>query len=202
MPVLAAACPRCGARNTLRRATLAVLAALAAVVAGGIAAFAIFGGRPVPGTTASGTADVAWLQAAMRGCDQEAAREVGSLYFLVVPLALHGGGDLASWRAVSLNDVGNAVLLSSDDALNGLRSGTLRIAAQDYVFNARDEVAKSVYKWSRTRGAAKFSTAGAERIASFKLQFLSGAGSDADAWGNVFVRRPGTCYWVLAILGG
>src|SRR5262245_15615182 len=79
-------CAHCGAYNVSRRAAVAVTASLAAlVVAIGVAAFAVLSWHRAPGSiTAEQQApeDFTWLQAAMKECDDVAAKTPDSLYFL------------------------------------------------------------------------------------------------------------------------
>ncbi len=208
LSAFARSCPHCGAPGAAWRTSIAVAGALAGlIIALGVAAFVIFRGwELLPRSTQqqagprSGETDVGWLQAGMKACDEEAAKDPVSLYFLVVPLASQGD-DMARWRSMSLNDIGNAILLSSDDTLNGLRTGTLRISPQEYVFSVRDEATHVVHRWNRTSGVAKFSTTDEKKIASFKIQFQTRDSTRGNAWGNIFVRQPGNCYWVNAVLG-
>ena len=49
------------------------------------------------------------------------------------------------WRRISLNDIGNAILINGEDMLAGLkRRKALRLRPRRYVFSARDEATKEV----------------------------------------------------------
>jgi hypothetical protein len=147
------------------------------------------------------TADLSWLANAMSGCDAEAKTKTvsGTLHFLVTPLA-SAARDIEPWRARSINDAGNGILLRADDTLEGLKSGTLRIYPADYGFGVFDQVGNTVRKWRPLVGVAKFSAAGAGAISTFNVQFRTARGGrDAD-WGGSFTRQDGTCYWVNAII--
>src|SRR4051812_6460734 len=148
--VFSRSCAHCGAYNGSRRAAIAVTAALGAlVVAIGVAIFAVFGWHRTPAGTneyAQPNEDFTWLQTAMKDCDEVAAKAPDSLYFLVVPLASAPEDD-ASWRSVSLNDLGNALLLKADVAMEGLMQGHLVLSSEQYRFNIRDEATNTVFKW-------------------------------------------------------
>jgi len=181
------------------------------LVAIGVAVVAVLGGHRLAAATetgapadeqiaASSTADLSWLATAMSGCDAEAKTDVSTLHFLVTPL-VSVAKDIAPWRAKSINNMGNGILLRSDDTLDGLKGGTLRIYPADYDFRILDQVSDTVYKWRPSMGVAKFSTADAGSISTFKVQFRTSRSGDAAGWGSSFNRQDGSCYWVNAIIG-
>ena len=135
----------------------------------------------------------------MQDCDAEAAKQQSTLYFLVIPLAAKPE-DEQQWRSKSRDEVGNAILLSSDDALDGLKSGTLRISAENYAFNVRDR-ANVLYNWNSSTGVSRLTIPNADSIETFNIQFQTRSRTNDTAWGNVFGRRTGNCYWVNAIIG-
>jgi len=202
--VFSRSCAHCGAYNVSRRAAVAVTASLAVlVVAIGVAIFAVLGWHRVPGGTnenEQASEDFTWLQTAMKECDEVAAKAPESLYFLVVPLASAPEDD-AGWRTVSLNDLGNALLLKADVAIEGLTQGNLVLSSEQYRFNIRDEGTNTVFKWSPSRGVKRFSSNEAKSIENFKVQMLTDSRTNETAWGAAFVRQKGTCYWVNAIVG-
>src|SRR5581483_132873 len=101
-------------------------------------------------------------------CEAEAASKPGVLQFLVIPLASQPDTE-GQWRAKSLNDIGNGILLNSQDALDALKSGAVRISGEQYVFRIRDQASAAIYQWKPSTGVAKFSTADADAITSFKV---------------------------------
>src|SRR5712691_3038341 len=120
--VFTRSCAHCGAYNLSRRTAIAVTASLAAlVVAIGVAAYTILNWQRLPAgdTSEQPIEDFTWLQTAMLECDEVAAKTPDSLYFLVIPLASAPEDD-DGWRKVSLNDLGNALLLKADVAIEGL----------------------------------------------------------------------------------
>ena len=208
VPRLARFCPACAAPNPARGTTLGVVVALAVLIpAIAIAIYAatrwdsplIEGGLPAdapPASTAAGE-DVTWLESAMKDCDAKAAEDTSALHFLVIPLT-SDPKFAPDWRLLSLNQIGNAVVLPGDDTLNGLRRRMLTIAPDEYVFSIRDERTQSARKWEASKGVKWFSTAPGINIAAFRMQFKpSGKGGD-DAWGNLILHQRGNCYWVNA----
>jgi len=143
--------------------------------------------------------DVTWLTTAMKDCDTDATNALTTLHFLVIPLSA-SPTDAAQWRNKSINNVGNALLLPSDDVLKALMGGSLSISQQQYVFSIRDEDTNAVYKWNASSGVKRFSTPDAEKLENFKVQFLTNQRAKSDDWGATFVRRKGNCYWVNAII--
>ena len=80
--------------------------------------------------------------------------------------------------------------LSRDDTLSGLQQQSLTISTGEYIFSIRDEKTQVVLRWEPSIGVKWFSTAEADLIASFRIQFkLLNKGQDG-AWGiPSFARR-------------
>jgi hypothetical protein len=192
---LARSCAQCGApkRTRVRAAVAAAGALFILVVAVGITALVLR--RPPPPMAV----DVASLTKVMQDCEAEAGKQPSTLYFLVVPMTSKPE-DQQRWQSRSLNDIGNAILLGSDDALEGLKDGTLKITSEEYVFNVRDR-ANVLYNWKSSAGIARLTIPNADSIEGFNIQFQTRNRTDDAAWGNGFVRQAGTCYWVNAIIG-
>jgi hypothetical protein len=207
---LAGTCRRCGARRgrladaivagALALPLLAVGLAVAAVLRGDQLAAATRTGVPADEHIAAGSiADLAWLSAAMSGCDAEARTDPDKLYFLVTPLA-SVAKDIAPWHEKSINDMGNGLLLRSDDTLDGLKSETLRFYPADYGFRILDQASNTVYKWRPSVGVTRFSTAEPGAIKTFKVQFRTAYGGSDTEWGGSFTRQNASCHWVNAII--
>jgi hypothetical protein len=199
----APACGHCGAPNRTRLGILiagAVLVALSVAVVVAI----LPGVRPATAPTtadkpAGADKDFGWLSAALDQCDKDAANEPNAIHFIVTPL-VDAAKDEPGWRRISLNDIGNAILIKAEDMLAGLKRGALRISPDEYIFAIRNEANNVVYKWSPSAGVKRFSSPKAEAIEIFRIQFQNPAGTGGLEWGAIFTRRPGNCYWVNAIV--
>ena len=221
-------CAACGTANPARTTVLAMAAAIAVLVpAIAVAIYAatrwerplIEGGTladqtatpeptassptgPGPMTPAPAPAgqadDFAWLSTAMKECDAKAAQEPDVLHFLIVPLA-SDSKFAEDWRTVSLNTIGNAVVLPGTDTLNGLQRRTLTIAPGEYAFSIRIENTQAVRRWDASTGVKWISTPGAGAIALFRIQFKPRDKGRDDAWGNAIAHQRGNCYWINAL---
>ncbi len=177
-----------------RRAVFIAVAVVLAVAIG-IAVF-MFPRCCVPSPP---TPDFAWLTKGMQDCDATAAKQPSALYFLIIPMAVKPE-DEERWRSKSRDEIGNAILLNSEDALDGLKSRALRISAENYEFNVRDG-ADVLYNWNSSVGVTRLTIPNAESIETFNAQFRTRGRTSKTAWGNMFIRRDGNCYWVNAIIG-
>jgi hypothetical protein len=180
-----------------RKRAVAIAAAAVLCLAAAIAAGLLFARRT--GQPSNTDPNFVWLETAMKDCDAEAGKTPDALYFLVVPLADEPRDD-PGWRRVSINDIGNAILISGEDMLAGLRRKALRLSADPYVFSVRGEGNKEVLAWKQTTGAKKFVSENAAGIATFRVQFQGREPGRSLNWGSPFERVPGNCYWVNAIL--
>ena len=209
--VLATACPDCGAPIGLRPARMTVAAALVILAAALVLALVVvLLGYRLAAATATGapadqqiaatsTADFSWLATAMSGCDAAAKTDAGALHFLVTPL-VSVATDVEPWRAKSINDTGSGILLRSDDVLDGLKAGTLRIYPADYGFGIFDSAGDRALKWRPSVGVVKLSTTAAGAMSTFNVQLRTARSRDDPDWGGSFTRQDGTCYWVNAII--
>ena len=143
--------------------------------------------------------DFAWLETAMKQCDEQAGKDPKGLHFLVTPL-IDEPRDEPGWRRISINDIGNAILINGEDMLAGLRRKALRISTDEYVFSTRNEATKDILTWKPSSGVRKFVISDAAAIGQFRVQFQSNDAARAINWGATFERQPGNCYWVNAIL--
>jgi hypothetical protein len=209
--VFAKHCPHCGApNNKARLAGFAVAGALGLLPIAVVVALVLAlrgqaiptadsnapAGEPIEATAAG---DFGWLTDAMSACEMQAQQDSQTLYFLLLPLT-SVAADEAQWRQKSIIDVGNAILLRSEDALEGLKSGALRLYGGRYNFKILDVSTEAVFQWKPATGVTKVSAPDTAAITQFKLQFET-PGSQAEAqWGDPFNRQTGTCYWVNAII--
>jgi hypothetical protein len=188
----------------MRRNPVMLVAALAAVgvLAVAVVVFRFVGSTPDQegtGVEQNVGNDFGWLEAAMKQCDAQAAKDVKGLHFLVTPL-IDEPRDEPGWRRVSINDIGNAILINAQDMLAGLRRKALRISTEEYVFSVRNERTRDVLTWKPSTGVRKFVVNDAAAIEQFKVQFQSGDAARTINWGATFARQEGNCYWVNAIL--
>jgi hypothetical protein len=204
LPKGARACGYCGAPVQARRSGLLIAGALAVLALAAVAVAFLLLGSPTPnqeGTAVDQRAsgDFGWLETAMKQCDAQATSDQKGLHFLVIPM-IDEPRDEPGWRRISINDIGNAILVNSEDTLAGLRRKALRLSTDEYVFSARNEATKDVLTWKPSTGVRKFVINDASAIGQFRVQFQSNDASRAINWGATFDRQPGNCYWVNAIL--
>ncbi|MCC6887902.1 MAG: hypothetical protein IT536_05140 [Hyphomicrobiales bacterium] len=196
----AAACGACGMVSPNQRSLLfAVVGLGGAVLAALLAVLLLSPPRSSDWSTAAVDGDYKWLEAAMQQCDQQAAKDVKGLHYLVIPLVDEPRDD-PGWRRISINDIGNAILINSEDMLAGLRRKALRITADEYTFSMRNERTRDILTWKPATGARKFVVSDASDITEFRVQFQSNDAARAINWGALFQRQEGNCYWVNAIL--
>jgi len=208
-PLMAKFCPECGAANPARRTVLGIAATVAVMVPA--IAIAIYAAtqweRPIitaetpaepslPAQPITGTdPDFGWLAAAMKACDDRATAEPGALNLLVVPVTFDAK-DVEQWRRQALNRIGNAMVLPSNDVLDGLRRKSLSIAPEPYSFLIRDEKTRTARKWIGTGGVQWLSAPGSEDINLLSMQYRPRDKGSDESWGNPFVHQKGNCYWV------
>jgi hypothetical protein len=139
--------------------------------------------------------DYGWIVQAMAECDAEAKQRLDKLHFLIVPLA-PTGMSLPGWSPQPISDVGRSgKLLSSGDALVGLRNHALGIYQKPVTFLISDLESGTVYKWKPAVGVAALDTsqtAGDNVKLGFELPDLT----DEIEWGPTVNIQKGTCYWI------
>src|SRR5262245_16022406 len=165
LSAFAGTCGRCGSRNHARGGVLGLVVVLLIVAIVGGGAVLLWQRPPSSlgaGSTAAGN-DFAWLSTAMEDCDVEAARDPGALEFLVIPLKM-AVRNPQEWRRKALNQIGNGILITAEDAIEGLKTAALSISDARYVFAVRDEATSAVYKWSQSVGIKKFISNDADAI--------------------------------------
>lgn len=203
IPRGARTCDYCGAPVRGRPSVLMITAVLAVFCLAALgAAFFLLAGRSSDRQDAAVDqrgGDFAWLETAMKQCDEQATKDPKALHYLVIPL-VDEPRDEPGWRRVSINEIGNAILISGEDMLAGLRRKALRLSNDEYVFSARNETTKDVLTWKPSTGVRKFVINDASGIKQFRVQFQSNDASRAIDWGTTFDRQEGNCYWVNAIL--
>jgi hypothetical protein len=207
VPLLAVACPHCGATHKLHAVGITVaVGALALAVLVGSFALSLHVSRkldlgapadvPAAGTGAQTGGDFAWLSEGMETCESEAKSDLAKVYFMVVPILPANKND-TTWASKALDRAGEAHLLSSEDAMAGLRSGKLRIAAEKpFTFSILDPDSSAVYTWKSKLGVAKLASKDADAIANFRIRVYRGDEPGSVEWGDSFQRAKATCHWV------
>jgi hypothetical protein len=157
-------------------------------------------GPPRPTAQPKPVEDFAWIERAMTNCDTEAGKHLDALYFLVLPLA-SSDGNMQRWSPLSLGQMGSsATLLKSDDALDGLRDGSLALYQGQFVFSILEPSSNVTYRWKAATGVSEFVTQDALSIKSFKPG-LQVVGVDPDtAWADALTPQGPNCFWVSALL--
>jgi hypothetical protein len=197
----ALSCLRCGATNQPNPvAMVAVFAAL--IVLAGVTALGVYAWRG-KATTATGGPPAAageydWIVQAMADCEAEAKRKSDMLNFLIVPM-MTTGISLPGWSAKPLSPVGNAgALLSSTDALLGLRNHVLVLYERPVAFAISDPVTDTVYKWKPAVGVSALKTRQTD-FENLKLGFQMSETATEIEWGPTVAIEKGSCYWIMAL---
>jgi hypothetical protein len=204
----ARACPQCRLPNQPNTVTVIGALALLALLGGGF----YFGARaflwerstppasPPQATTAEPSADnYGWVVQAMADCDVYAKQYSEILYFLIIPLAL-SGHRVAGWDPTEMGRIGtSAVLISSNDAMLGLRNGTFMIYRKPFTFAVRDATTQTIFKWKPTTGVSELRSS-ESGFTSLTLGLQAGDQTEID-WGPTFTIVKGTCYWTNPVIG-
>ena len=153
------------------------------------------GGRSAPSSAAA----FAWLLTAMENCEQEAIANRQTLFFLVVPLAATAKYD-QSWSARALESFGATTLFKSQDALEALNTGALRISTEPFVFHVLDMATSDAHRWNSASGVSKLSSNEIASEGPFRLRLQTAPGDSAPEWNSVTAEGKGACHWVFALM--
>jgi hypothetical protein len=185
---------RFGALLPSRRAMLAMGALLAIAVAAAGAASVWWSQNRAP---APETASADALAKAMAECDVEAAKNPDTLNFLVIPLTPGASNNQTSPPTQAGESY---LLLSAQDALNGLRNGSLMPYAGQYAFSIVEPATGTRHSWPPTTGPTKFAEPDAGNLTSIKLGFAFTDVASAPKLSSEFLRQKGNCYWVSVLV--
>jgi hypothetical protein len=157
--------------------------------------------EPGPSTAPAAPAtDLAAIKKEMTDCDNVATKDPGTIHFLVLPL-LPAKGAENDWRSAALSEVGNTfLLLSANDALDGLRDGKLVVRPGRYTFAVRDTAGGQSFAWTSATAVSRLSRPLSPDVKMLNLGFDFSAAQSGTTWSNDFKRDPGTCYWVIVLV--
>jgi hypothetical protein len=203
-------CPICGAANLPNPvATIAGLAVVLLLSGTGMLGLQTFRGKtssrvpaqqgtpPSPETASD--SDYGWIVKAMAECEEEAKLKMDTLHFMIVPVMLSGMSP-PGWSPDPISSVGESgMLLSSTNALIGLRSRALVLYPKPLTFVVSDPTGDAAYKWKPTVGVSilKARDIGQTRL---KLGFEIPDVAKEIEWGPAINLTKGTCYWVNPLI--
>jgi hypothetical protein len=143
----------------------------------------------------NGSVEYGWIVQAMAECEEEAKRSPDAVRFLILPVT-PTGMPLAGWSPNPIADVGGSgKLLSSTDALIGLRNRALALYQKSLTFVVSDPKTNAVYKWKPSVGVAALNTK-EPTSDNLKLGFeMPDVGGDV-AWGPTVAVKKESCYWI------
>jgi hypothetical protein len=204
----ARACPSCGLPNQPNIVTTIAALALLVMLGGAfyVGARAFPWERPsntttnTPQTTTAEPAkdDYGWLVQAMAECDVYAKQNADTLYFLIIPLA-RSGTFVVGWDPVAMGRIGPSVtLVSSSDALIGLRNGVFVLYRKPFTFAVKDATTQTIYKWKPSTGVSELKSR-ESGYDSLTLGLQVGDSADIE-WGPTFTIVKGTCYWTNPVI--
>jgi hypothetical protein len=107
---------------------------------------------------------------------------------------------LPGWSPNPISDIGNAgTLLSSNDALIGLRNRVFVLYQKPLTFAVSDPATQTVYKWKPAVGVTALKSS-ESRLASVTLGFeLPDVATEVE-WGPTITLNKGTCYWINPLI--
>jgi hypothetical protein len=156
---------------------------------------------PAPSTPAAISdavaADIQSIIKAMKDCDDEAAKDPDTMYFLVIPLS-PAKSSVEEWLAQG-ESYDSFILLPSKVMVDGLGNRSLVPRPVQYSLSLFDTATRRRYLLGAATGVLKSTQRNAAWLGSFRLGFdLTGTGENPK-WSNEFTRRKGVCYWVNVI---
>lgn len=140
-----------------------------------------------------------WVSRTMMACEEDAVTKPSTLNFLVVPLEPSRRYGQAM-EARALEKLGRTTLFGSQDALDGLKSGALRISSKHYVLHTLDTANNTTHRWNSASGVARLSTSDIVSDGPFRLRIQITPDDPASDWSKVTADGRGTCHWAFALL--
>ena len=148
-----------------------------------------------PSASSGPVEEIARLSAAMKTCENDAAKDTRRLHMLVTPLSTEPK-HMEDWKLIAINQLGNAVAIGSQDVLAGLKAGTLSIGRATYGFALRDDTSKREQRWDAQTGMQRLSVADDGAIQVFRLQYTGPGKTGTEDWGRPVQRQAGQCHWI------
>ncbi|HLH91573.1 MAG TPA: hypothetical protein VKX28_24250 [Xanthobacteraceae bacterium] len=144
--------------------------------------------------------DLAAIRKEMADCDTAAAHDPDSFYFLIVPVLTTKTGN-PDWHPAALQTVGDTYsLLGANDALDGIRNGSLRVRPGRYTFSALDTQSGMTYSWTSATGMSRLSRKRTGTGTVLKLGFDFSSGQIGPQWSTEFKLDRGNCYWIVPLV--
>ena len=140
-----------------------------------------------------------WVSKTMAACEEDAVTQPAAVNFLVIPLepSRRFGQELES---KALETFGRTTLFGSQDALNGLKSGALRISSKHYVLHTLDTSNNAPVRWNSASGVARLTTTDIASDGPFRVRFQTSPTDTSGDWSKVTADGRGTCHWAFALL--
>lgn len=154
---------------------------------------------PVAPAESAPPVDLAGISKAMTDCDARASQNPDSLAFLVVPVVRATIGT-RDWRAGALQAVGNAyLLLNAQDALDGLRDGSLALRPGRYTFSVLDPSTGVTYSWTSATGISRLERPNSAALKTLQIGFDFSKQQTGPQWSREFERKSASCLWVAVL---
>jgi hypothetical protein len=154
-----------------------------------------------PERAKDGEDDYGWIVKEMAECDVAAKQALDKMHFLIVPVTTTGM-TLPGWTPRPIGKVGtSAALLTSSDAMIGLRNRMLALYQKPLTFAISDPATKAVFKWKPSVGVTSLTTPDTGS-SSLTLGFEIPDLAKEIEWGPTINLSQGTCYWINPIIRG
>jgi hypothetical protein len=140
-----------------------------------------------------------WVSRTMAACEEDAVSKPATVNFLVMPLERTRSFN-RELEQRAIETVGRITLFGSQDALEGLKSGALRISSKNYVLLTLDTSNNAERRWNSASGVSRLTTADIASDGPFRVRLQVSANDPLTAWSNVTAQGRGTCHWVFALL--
>jgi hypothetical protein len=151
-------------------------------------------GAPVVSPTDQKSPNFLMAQKAMNDCDQAAAKDLDSIFFLVIPVkSAQGPSDTLAQQGDRSDKF---TLLPSKVAMAGLQDNSIELQAKRYAFAATDTASSKTQKFDVADGISRFVWRDNSTVLNFKVGFEAAGLGTGTQWSGKFSRVRGVCYWV------